>query len=489
MRLTAKLITIFMLGNVVLAAIYGYLAVQREVRLFEQNAAEEAQRLGRALDEVLAETWLRSGFEGMLDVVRKASHEGLQQTRIRWVNFDSQPGDPFSPAVPAEQLTTVAIEQHLVLYASDVKGSPTLRIYWPVHLKPERKGGLEFSRTLAELDEHKADTMRRMVLLIGGMVLLSGLLAAVLGVHMVGRPLRDLIEKTRRMAGGDLQGPIDLRSHDELAELADSLNGMCAQLAASQKKIQEEAAARVATMEQLRHADRLKTVGRLAGGIAHELGTPLNVVSGRAGLIESGKLSPDEINQSAAAIRSESNKMTRIIRQLLDFARRNAPHKAAIDLRALIRQTVDLLDSLATARNVSLDFAISDEPPLVAADAGQIQQVLTNLIVNAIQALPDGGPVEITIGRRMARGVEAAAGGLQSYCVIEVKDQGVGITTEDRPHLFEPFFTTKKVGEGTGLGLSIAYGIVQEHGGWIDVASRPGEGSCFTVFLPAEDQS
>ena len=115
--------------------------------------------------------------------------------------------------------------------------------------------------------------------------------------------------------------------------------------------------------------------------------------------------------------------------------------------------------------------------------------MLTNLIVNAIQALPDGGPVEITIGRRMARAVEATAGGVQSYCVIEVKDHGVGITAEDRPHLFEPFFTTKKVGEGTGLGLSIAYGIVQEHGGWIDVVSRPGEGSCFTVFLPAEDQS
>ena len=182
MRLTAKLITIFMLGNIVLAAIYGYLAVRREVRLFEQNAADEAQSLGRALDVVLAETWLRSGFEGMLDVVRKTSPEGLQQTRIRWVNFDSQPGDRFSPAVSAEQLTTVAIEQHLVLYASDVEGSPALRIYWPVHLKPDRKGGLEFSRTLAEVDAHKADIIRRTALLIGGMVLLSGFFATLLGV-------------------------------------------------------------------------------------------------------------------------------------------------------------------------------------------------------------------------------------------------------------------------------------------------------------------
>ena len=135
---------------------------------------------------------------------------------------------------------------------------------------------------------------------------------------------------------------------------------------------------------------------------------------------------------------------------------------------------------------MSLDFSLSGEPALVQADAGQIQQVLTNLIVNAIQALPDGGPVEITVGRRMAQAAEVTTGGLQSYCVIEVQDRGVGITTEDQPHLFEPFFTTKKVGEGTGLGLSIAYGIVQEHGGWIDVVSHLGEGSRFTVFLPAE---
>ncbi len=151
------------------------------------------------------------------------------------------------------------------------------------------------------------------------MLLISGLLAVLLGVRFVGRPLEQLIAKARRIGGGDLEGPVHLHSHDELAELAENLNAMCANLAESQTKLRQETAARITALEQLRHADRLKTVGRLASGIAHELGTPLNVVAGRAGLIGSGKLDAEQIAQSAAAIKPEADKMTEIIRQLARF--------------------------------------------------------------------------------------------------------------------------------------------------------------------------
>ncbi|HEV2969525.1 MAG TPA: HAMP domain-containing sensor histidine kinase, partial [Pirellulales bacterium] len=332
---------------------------------------------------------------------------------------------------------------------------------------------------------------------------------------------RELTEKTRRVAAGDLDGPVNLRSHDELAELGESLNQMCSRLADSQNKIREETAARIAAIEQLRHTDRLNTVGRLAAGIAHELGTPLNVVAGRAGLILSGRLAPDEIGVSAAAIKTEADRMTKIIRQLLDFARAGTPRKATVDLRSVATQTVDLLRGLAEERKVQLCVAASGEPAVAAVDAEQIQQVLTNLVVNAIQAMPDGGEVEIGIGRRAASVLEEVHGGLSptspspltgegrgegvaekkgtvpfaargsrpgEYYCIKVRDSGVGISPEHRQHLFEPFFTTKGVGEGTGLGLSIAYGIVREHGGWIDVSSEPGKGSCFSVYLPAETE-
>jgi signal transduction histidine kinase len=222
----------------------------------------------------------------------------------------------------------------------------------------------------------------------------------------------------------------------------------------------------------------------MAAGIAHELGTPLNVVSGRAELIASGKLSPDETRQSAAAIKTEAARMTKIIREVLDFARPSKPHKASVDLRQVAQQAVDLLGHLAEERNIRLSFGPGTELATTEVDVGQIQQVLINLIMNAVQAMPQGGKAEVTVGRTTARPPGQDGAGETTYFSIEVRDEGVGIPEEHLPHLFEPFFTTKDVGEGAGLGLSISYGIVQEHGGWIDVASRPGEGSCFTVYLP-----
>ena len=258
-------------------------------------------------------------------------------------------------------------------------------------LEANRRGGLEFSQPMKELDSNKREIMLQTALLIGGMVVISGLLAVILGLRLIGWPLRQLTEKTRRVAAGDLDSPVHLSSHDELSELAESLDQMCARLAESQSRIREEATARIAAQEQLRHADRLQTVGRLSAGIAHELGTPLNVVAGRAGLIMSGRLAADEIGQSAAAIKAEADKMTRIIRQLLDFARASTPRKAAVDLRTVVSRTIDLLHRLAEERKCRLDFTSGEESAIAAIDVEQIQQVLTNLVVNAMQAMPSGG--------------------------------------------------------------------------------------------------
>ena len=334
------------------------------------------------------------------------------------------------------------------------------------------------------LAANERDIIYRTALLIGGMVVISGLLAALLGIRMIGQPMRRLIEKTRRVAAGDLDGPVHLRSRDELQELSESLNQMCAQLAESHALVQQESTARATAIEQLRHTDRLKTVGRLAAGIAHEMGTPLNVVSGRAGLIASGKLAADEINSSAAAIKIEVEKMTRIIRQLLDFARVNTPRRVPVDLRQLIGRTIALIRTLADNRHVQLCFADDEAPAIALVDSEQMQQALANLLVNAIQAMPHGGKIEVAIRREARKSAGESNCPRAMYWCVAIRDQGIGIAQEHLPHLFEPFFTTKEIGEGTGLGLSIAYGIVQEHGGWIDVSSRPGEGSCFTVCLP-----
>ncbi len=488
MRLAIKLVCLLVLVNVALAAVFGYISVQRQVDQFELATRDEAERLGQALESLLVDAWQRAGDQGLQGVVGKATTDE-REMRIRWVWFDSQPGTRYAPSARIEQLTTITIQQHQTVQVLDPNGESRLNVYWPVALKAQHPGGLEFSRATFDLDAAKREIILRSVLLITSMLALSGLLAAILGVRLIGRPLRQLSEKTRRVACGDLSGPIDLHSHDELTELAESLNRMCRQLGESQIKIREETAARIATLEQLRHADRLNTVGRLAAGIAHEMGTPLNVISGRAGLIASGRLPPEDINTSAAAIKAETEKMTRIIRQLLDFARCSSSNRTQVDLRQVVRQTVDLLTTLSEKQHIQLAFDGGMGPAFSAVDSAQIQQVVTNLVMNAIQAMPHEGKIDITLRRQTLRPPNAGPEHARTYHCLEVRDEGVGIPEENLQHVFEPFFTTKEVGEGTGLGLAIAFGIVQEHGGWIDVASEPGKGTAFTVFLPEGTQS
>jgi signal transduction histidine kinase len=183
-------------------------------------------------------------------------------------------------------------------------------------------------------------------------------------------------------------------------------------------------------------------------------------------------------------------RISRIIRQLLDFARgRNAGRSVhrltqdAVDLRALARSTMALVRPLADKTNVALG-ADEGEPVTAEVDGVLIQQVLLNLVMNAVQAMPGAGEVRISVGVEHAKPPLSLEGPLTDYAHIAVEDRGTGIAPEVLPRIFEPFFTTKGVGQGTGLGLSVSYGIVREHGGWMTVESHLGQGTRFGVYLP-----
>jgi signal transduction histidine kinase len=237
------------------------------------------------------------------------------------------------------------------------------------------------------------------------------------------------------------------------------------------RMMSSEREAHVQVQHQLEHADRLAVVGQLAAALAHELGTPLAIVAGRARLL-TGQVAPAAVEQNARVIVEQSDRMAHFIRQLLDFARQRQPRKAAYDLRVVVRQAVSLLAPMAKTRGVALEWSEPPEALVVNVDASQIGQVLTNLVVNALHATPRGGSITFA-----ARGEPASVR-------LSVQDTGSGIAADDLPRLFEPFFTTKETGEGTGLGLSIAAKVVRDHGGHLDVESEPGHGACFTIHLP-----
>jgi signal transduction histidine kinase len=256
-------------------------------------------------------------------------------------------------------------------------------------------------------------------------------------------------------------------------------------LDAVRDRIADEVKLRNEALTQLRHSERLTTVGKLAAGVAHELGTPLNVISGHAQLIASGELTREDMLASAHIVRSQVERITTVVRQLLDFSRRAGVGRRLVDLGKLADDTIVLLRPVAKERRVQLTRAGNSAHATV--HRAEIQQVLTNLIANAMHSMPDGGTIEIATAEVSATAPDQPARAERTYAKLTVKDQGSGIAPDVLPYIFDPFFTTKSVGEGTGLGLSVSYGIVKDHGGWIAVDTELGAGTSVHVFIPRGD--
>lgn len=270
----------------------------------------------------------------------------------------------------------------------------------------------------------------------------------------------------------------------------------CVVVLASQTRWSQAVQDRQALSEQLRHAERLATVGQLASGMAHQLGTPLNVIMGRAKLIRTAVARavpatvgaegqpaalPPAVDDNARIIHELSQHMADTIRGLLGLARKPSERQAA-DLLELTESALKLVQPVFSERRVRIKRLPMAGPFPIHVDPLALQQALTNLLVNAAQATPPGGEVWVevreaseaeTVGRPPGRTVRVA-----------IRDSGPGIPPENLERLFEPFFTTKPVGEGTGLGLPVAQSIVTEHAGWIVATNPKGGGACFTVFLP-----
>jgi signal transduction histidine kinase len=488
MKLTLKLVCVVLAVTVLVLAIAGYLRVQREVDTFQSTMAQDGRLLGQIIGGMLADVWQTQGQARALQLLEDAN-ASTQRFHFSWIPLESLTPALDHAGVDQQQRIALSRGDRVAVKTRDAQGQATLSVYTPVVVGSEMPGVIEVVQSLAGVQRYVHKTILETLGVGSMLVVMSGCLLLLVGVTLIGRPMRSLIEKARRVGAGDLEHPLQVHARDELAEVARALNHMCMQLKTSQAEVHTEMEARLRTLEQLRHADRLKTVGSLASGIAHELGTPLNVVSGRANLIASGRLAPSEVADSVRVIKEQVQRMTLIIQQLLAFAHRKSPKRVAVDMRSLVQYTLDMLTSLAAQQHAVLTLTADSAPVLVRVDTGQIQQVLMNLVANAWQAMPTGGEVTIAVASTTAQPPTGLASPTQRYACVSVTDQGVGIPAADLQYIFDPFFTTKDVGQGTGLGLSIAYGIVQDHGGWIDVCSQPGQGTRMAVYVPIEEKS
>ena len=468
-----------LLGLLVLIA-FGTFQVRYEWDRAVEDTQGDHRLLGLALDGAITHAAQAGGMREALSVLDQANRY-QDEARFEWVWLDRS-GDVRTPLLTASRLAELRKGE---MVSVDVTRDRTpLVVSWvPAVLRGER-GAIQITEPLSSREQQ----LRQTVFVVGGAGLLLCALylvaAAALGHRIIGRPVAALARMARRVGEDDLDARVHLARRDELGELGRAMNQMAESLSVTRERLSQETRERLVTLEHLRHAERLGTVGKLAAGVAHELGTPLNVVHGRAKMIAQREVEGEEARDSANVIAGQAQAMTRIIRQLLDFARRREPQRTEEPLAPLVARTLELLQPMATRRGVALVSTVGAHYE-ASIDAGQIQQVMANLVLNAIQAMHRPGLVEVNASEER-RPPQLESGAERDWIRIDVVDHGEGIPPDVLPRIFEPFFTTKGVGDGTGLGLSVTWGLVRDHGGWIDVVSSPGKGTRVSVFLPKE---
>jgi len=351
-------------------------------------------------------------------------------------------------------------------------------------------GVLDVKMSMAYADNSLRATERQMLIATLLMALIIGAASAIFIYRVVRVPVKRLIEGTHRIARGDLETRIDIEAKDEIGELAAAFNRMTEDLRRArqeitewsqklEQKVVEKTEELSRAQRQIIHMEKMASLGKLAATVAHELNNPLAGILTYAKLIarelDSSELTPEERKELArylTLIQKESSRCGAIVRNLLLFARRSGAEFALHHLNQIIERALMLVRHHLEMVGIRLEEHLLAGDDQIVCDADQMQQALIALLVNAVEAMPDGGTLTVK------------AHEVDHQIEIEVSDTGVGVPAEALPHIFEPFFSTKEEGNGVGLGLAVVYGIVQRHGGAIEVDSEPGKGSTFRLRLP-----
>ena len=348
MKLARKIAVALILAIVAVMAVYAYVQIREEVVLFDSDLKQNARR-GRALVSAVQSVWRKEGEERTRELIEELASVAGEVT-VRWVYLDAPAGDPGHAELTTEDRGALVAGELREFLHTDPADGVERRLYVPMaagvpvvlEVSESLRDQMIFIRT-----SHVAIAVATVT--IGAV---CGLIALGLGFWLVGRPVKLLRDKARRAGLGDFSGPLVIPQHDELGELAVEINAMCDHIAEGNARLAAETEARVAALDQLRHAERLATVGRLAAGVAHELGTPLNVVGARAEMIRSDEATSAGARDHARVIGEQSARMAGIIRQLLDFSRRRGPKLGPANLQQVVARALELLASTAGARRV-----------------------------------------------------------------------------------------------------------------------------------------
>jgi len=521
--LATKLTACVVGSMALLLGLYGYW----HLRLWRQSQQEmvfqSADRTSDIIWRSIRYSMLRNQREEVFHIINTIGHEaGIRRIRIfnqqGQITFSTDPQEVgqfvdkkaeacYACHAQAQPLTRLNRPDRLRIYKA-ADGTRILGLIRPIENEPDCSnaachshaagnqvlGVLDTNLSLASVDQAVAKNQRQIAVFTVASIILLSLISAGLIRMTVHNPVRHLTEGTRHVAEGELDYSLPVASSDELGSLAASFNRMTEQLKKAREENQEwtrtlEARVQEKTGElerayhRLIQSEKMASLGKLAAVVAHEVNNPL------AGILTYSKLVSrlvdkgldDEARRKEAKtdlqeIETESRRCGTIVKNLLSFARQAPLNPQKNDLAAVVERCLLLVGHQCDLQQVDLECHLDPRMPSIYCDAGQIQQVLLALLINAAEAMPEGGRLKVETAYQAERG-EAR---------IIVSDDGMGIPEDVLPHIFDPFFTTKAEGKGVGLGLAIALGIVQQHGGNIEVSSAPQKGATFTVTLPEE---
>jgi len=518
--LSARLTTLLLATMVVSFALVGYLNVRLHRQHLEAATPGSAERVSDVIKHSTTDYMLRNDREGLYHAIQTMANEpGMAKVRIfdqeGRISYSSDAGEVnhsvdkraeacYGCHTQSQPLTRLNRPDRFRIYRNG-HGARVLGIISPIENQPacanaachahpasqQILGVLDTDLSLAKADAQLAESSDRML----AYTLAAMLIAAVLGWLFIRRvvagPLRALVRGTEHLSQGQLGYQIAVQSQDELGDLARSFNVMSLELHAANEEIvawtrtlEDRVAEKTRELkrahEHMLHVEKMASVGKLAAVVAHEINNPLSGILTYAKLLEKWLKRHEIENKEHEAeecldlIASESRRCGEIVKNLLTFSRTAPMNIESTDLNTVIDRAVRLVQHQLDMAGIQLQRALAEGLPRMQCDAGQIEQVILALVMNAIDAMPHGGNLWIHSG------LNSSADQVR----IEVRDDGTGIPPEILANMFEPFLTTKETGRGVGLGLAISRSIVERHSGQISVQSELGKGTSFVVTLP-----
>lgn len=508
----------------VLFGLLGYLNLRLHRQHLEEMVFLSADRISDLIRRSIRYSMLRNQREEVFHIINTIGHQpGISKIRIfnqeGRISFSTDPSEVgqlvnkeaeacyrcHAQAKPLERLDR---PDRMRIYVGR-DGTRVLGLISPIENEPDCSnaachahsasgvrvlGVLDTDLSLAHVDQSLRDRQRAMALFTALSILMVSMISAAFIWVMVRKPVRQLIAGTQHVAEGDLDYSLPVRADDEIGRLAASFNRMTAELKKARTEITEwtrtlEARVREKSDElarayqQLVQSEKMASLGKLAAVVAHEINNPLAGILTYTKLVSrllekglDGGARLPEAKDHLQIIENESRRCGLIVKNLLTFARQAPLNPQKNDLNAIAARCLLLVGHQMQLQSIDLEKNFAAALPALYCDAGQVQQVLLAVLMNALEAMPRGGRL------RVATQYDAA--GRRGRVVVT--DEGPGIPPEVVPHIFEPFFTTKEEGRGIGLGLAIAFGIVQQHGGSIEVVSTRQKGTTFTVVLPED---